>query len=101
MKAIYNKFATDLAQNFWKNCDNMCKFITSRCFEIQTIDKLWLLFGFVYMDLRLINRNLIIEKHGYTIEMLLNMHREISPRKLGPWPHNDRGDISRYLVNNL
>ena len=53
------------------------------------------------MDLRLINRNLLIEKHGYIIKRLLTKYREIFPplvvvrtrgsRNLGPLPHNDRG----------
>ena len=94
-----------VATELWRN-------ITARCFELQSLDKLLLLWGLEYMVLRVINRNLKIEKYGYTIKRLLTKYREIFPPlvvvRTRPLASSGRcrtttsgGNISRYLVNNL
>ena len=52
-----------VATELWRN-------ITARCFELNFFDTLYDCFGVLNMDLRLINHNLLIGKHGYTIKRL-------------------------------
>ena len=63
VNSLYLRTLSVVATELWRN-------ITARCFELKFFDTLYDCFGVWNMDLRLINRNLLIGKYGYTIKRL-------------------------------
>ena len=63
VNSLYLRTLSVVATELWRD-------ITARCFELNFFDTLYDCFGVLNIDLRLINRNLLIGKYGYTIKRL-------------------------------